>query len=229
MARPTAHDDAIKIALAGGRMASHGDLLRMGVSRSAILRMIDRDILVKRSRDIYVLASDQRDDPLPALATRYGGVSWQPFGVVCLQIAAYVHNLTDMGLHNIIKPEVAVPHDTRLIPTGGLPMRIVRLRTRHALDDLEWHEHGGHGIHVTNSARTVCDLYSPWAGELPEGLAQESLARLLDRDAMLARAAADRATDLGWGRAITADLEAMRMARRYTPMPEGSDVGGMTL
>jgi hypothetical protein len=111
----------------------------------------------------------------------------------------------------------------------GLPVRIVRLRTTHEERDLAWRDFGGTGIHVTTEARTACDLYAPWAGSLPEGMAKEVLARLLERDPSAAEDAVRRAEELGWGSAMRSDHEAMVAAVRFAPVAGDTEIGGMSL
>jgi hypothetical protein len=229
MPRPAAHDEAVARALSGGRTASHADLLALGVSRSAVSRLVARGVLARRAHDLYVLSSDWDGDPFPALAARYGGEPSMPFGVLCLQAAAIVHGLTDMGAHNLPEPEVAFPWGSRPGPVEGLRFRPVRLRVPLPQGEMEWRGFGRGGMHVTSPGRTVCDLYAPWAGALPEGLAREALARLLEADPEAASEAAAKAERLGWGRRVAADLEAMRAARRFIPAAGEEDIGGMTL
>ena len=110
------------------------------------------------------------------------------------------------------------------------PMRLIRLREPHPLQDLVWREFGGHGIHVTTRERTVCDLFAPWSGLLGEGMAREALGRLMADDFMAARRVRFRAEKLGWGAMVAEAYEAMMVLRKFSDVPEdGLSQGGMRL
>lgn len=230
MSRPNSLDAKVAAALSGGRMASHGDLLAMGIPRVSVGRLVKRGVLATHGRGVYVLGSHYDGDPLPALALRYGGTPNYPQGVVCLQLAAHLHGLTDLGLWNIPQPAVAFCRTSTMGVVDGLAARIVKLRLPHPIADLEWREFNGHGIHVTTSARTVCDLFAPWAGDLPEGMASEALGRLLAEDAPAAERAVMLAGRLGWGDKIAASHASMLVLKRFsTASEEDLKPGGMRL
>jgi hypothetical protein len=219
-------------ALTGRGVVSHQTLYEdLGIPRVSISRLVEKGVLLNTARGFYVLADEWDGDPLPLLAARYGGDSEAPRGVICLQMAAYLHGLTDLGLHNIPRPEVALSAAVSRGDADRVRARVIRLREPHAVKDVEWRMAGGRGIHVTSPSRTACDLYSPWAGPLPEGMAAEVLARLLDRDRRAAEHAVQRASDLGWGREIRVSLKGMVAARRWTEMSEEvlPEEGGLRL
>lgn len=219
-------DDVVRRALAGGKVATGADLVALGLNRMAISRLVSREVLARRACGVYVLAEHWDGEPLPAIAARFGGAPSQPLGVVCLRAAAVVHGLTDMGWWNVPNPEVALPRAVRLGPVDQLPVRVVRLSMPHGIGDLVWREFGGRGIHVTTPERTVSDLYAPWSGDLPDGIAKEALARLMTSDRRIAARAVMHASALGWGRQIAADYEAMVALRRFTEAGD-DDVSGM--
>jgi len=78
---------------------------------------------------------------------------------------------------------------------------------------------------VTAPARTACDLFAPWAGNLPEGLADDVLGRLLASGPQLAADAVGMAEELGWGRTMASAYEAMRAAVRHRPARRKPDEG----
>jgi hypothetical protein len=215
--------------LRGGRTATAADLAAAGIPREAVGRLVGRDVLKRCSRGYYTLAQEWDGNPLPVLAARFGGEPCRPRGVVCLQMAAYLHDLTDMGLHQMDRPEVAVPFGGSN-RTGGIPVRLIRLKDPHQVEDLEWREFGGHGIHVTGRERTVCDLFAPWSGILGEGMAREAFGRLMADDFMSARRVRFRAEKLGWGARVAEAYEAMMVLRKFSDVPEdGLSQGGMRL
>ena len=215
--------------LHGGRTATAADLDAAGIPKVAVARLVARHVIRRCSRGYYVLAEEWDGNPLPVLAARFGGDPRRPHGVICLQMAAHLHDLTDMGMHQMDRPEVAVPCGASN-RTGGIPVRLIRLREPHALQDLEWREFGGHGIHVTGRERTVCDLFSPWSGLLGEGMAREALGRLMADDFMAARRVMFRAQKLGWGAKVAEAYESMRVLRKFSDVPEeGFTQGGMRL
>jgi hypothetical protein len=228
--KPPTQDEMAAAILSGGRAATQKQLGEAGLNRMAVMRLVRREILVRRAHGTYELASETSGDPFPAIAARYGGkFGADDAGVVCLKAAAHLHELTDMGSHNIPHPEVALRRMAGLGEVQGLPVRIVRLRTLHEERDLEWREYGSSGIHVTTEIRTACDLYAPWAGKPCEGMAKEVLARLLARDPAAAERAVCRAEELGWGKRMRSDYQAMFEAKRFTPMSETTEIGGMSL
>jgi hypothetical protein len=230
-AQRQALDVRVAAALSGKGVLSHQGLVDLGIPRVSIARLVERGVLLATARGFYALAAEWDGDPLPLLAARYGGTPGAPKGVVCLQLAAHLNGLTDLGLHNIPRPEVAIPAALSRGDADRVRARVVRLREPHAHADVEWRMAGGWGIHVTTPARTACDLYSPWAGALPEGMARDVLARLLDRDRRSAEDAARRAGELGWGREIGETLDAMLAARRWMEVPAEAlpEEGGLRL
>jgi hypothetical protein len=107
MAKAPTHDEIVRAFLADGRAATQAQLGKAGLNRMAVLRLMRREVLVRRAHGTYELASDWSGDPFPAIAARYGrkeSRGGKEGGVVCLKAAAHLHELTDMGLHNIPVP-----------------------------------------------------------------------------------------------------------------------------
>lgn len=202
MGRPAVWDDVVRANLEDGRLASHGELMSLGVPKTAISRLVDRGVLSQVSYGTYQLAEFNASSNLSVLAKRYGGQPDRPRGILCLQVAAHVHELTDMGTWNIPRPEVAMPIGSNQYARRTSGVRIIQWRVDYPGSELEWRSFDGCGIHVTSPARTVCDLYSPWASPLGEGMAREALARLAREDIGQARRAVDIAGRMGWADGI---------------------------
>lgn len=152
--------DRILALLDDGRVVRRAELAREGYSQGTIARMLD-DGTLARAGTRGVRLSDYQDDPLPAIAARFGGDPGRPRGILCLHSAARLHGYTDLGRD--MAPETVLLRYGANNTDGGLPLRVVRWRVEAAFDEangLEWREWDGHGIHVTSPERTVVDLFA---------------------------------------------------------------------
>jgi hypothetical protein len=217
--------------MSDGLLRTWGGLVGAGHSRSTIRRLVEEGVLVRQGARHLVHADsvgtgDARTAPLTPIAARFGGEPGRPRGIVCLWSAAVVHGLTDMAFDQLLAPaspgekargiDLALPRGTSRAD-GGLAIRLVWWSQKESFDEgtLEWREFGGHGIHVTNPARTVCDLFGPCRGEVPRGVALEALARLMADNPALGAEAVRLAGKFGWGNEIAAAHAAAEQGAKF--------------
>lgn len=212
--------------LYGSGVATSRDLVAAGIPYMEIGRLVEKKVISKQSRGFYTLDSDYSGDLMPLIAARFGGEPGRIRGVVCLQMAAHLHGLTDLDRYQIKSPEVAL-HASAHVSRAEIPVRMLRLGDLYELSDVQWTIFSGQGIHVTQPERTVCDLFSPWSGKLAEGMANEALSRLMHDDFKASQRAVARASFLGWGTAITNSFESMRAHRKFSEID--ADEGGLRL
>jgi hypothetical protein len=201
--------------MADGRVLTRRSMEAAGIPRTTTARMIDDGTLQRQGTGTYVLASEWDGDPFPAVASRFGGTADAPHGVVCLRAAAVLHRLTDIDIDQLPDGvEVGVPRHASP-RKGGLHVRVVRWSHPSAFQGLVWRDFGRCGMHVTSPARTACDLFSPWRGDVPEEFAVEALARLHVADPAAAAEAVGFARRLGWEDAIAPAYEAIDVSGRF--------------
>ena len=218
---PQSQKDRLIEFMAGGRVVIRGELERAGFARTTVFRMIRSGVLMREgNRGAFVLSEEadpngKRDavaSALAPIARRFGGQPETPRGVICLQAAASLHGLLDIGIE-MLDDGIEVGIRRGANPnTNGLPVRLVvwqpTFRGAFDTDSLEWRVFNGHGMHVTSPARTVMDMFSPWA-RVPAGRAMEAMARLVDFGQSEVRSVMKLARGQPWEDTVAAGYEAV--------------------
>ena len=151
-ARPESLARARKVFQDAGGTLRMAQVLRRGISRWRLYRMLDDGVVERISRGVYRLADMPAlgDPDLVTVATRVPG------GVVCLVSALAFHDMT-----------TEVPHEVYLaIRRGGKapriehpPVRVFRFSSRAFNSGIETHELDGMSVRIYSPEKSVADCF----------------------------------------------------------------------
>lgn len=149
------------------------DLQRMGISDSAVRRLVSSGRVERISRGVYSLAerTPEQYESLAETALRH------PRAVVCLLSAARLHDLTTSNTPYVW---IALPHGTRAPAVDGISLKTKFWRNPKLFElGVETIEVAGVPVRVTDPARTITDLFRPHNRMIDER-AHEALWHFLD-------------------------------------------------
>ncbi len=128
------------------------DVERLRISRTALNRLLDANLLIRRSRGVYVTTEHELTEnaDLAAVAKR------APRAIICLLSALRFHELTTQNPFDIWimigrtawRPRITHP-----------PMRVVRATGAALVSGIELHRIEGVTVRITAPAKTVADCF----------------------------------------------------------------------
>ncbi len=133
-------------------MARLSELLKLGVTATAVSRLVKEGGVVRLGRGLYQLA-DAEIDTHHNLAE---AVKRVPRGIVCLVSALAFHDLTDQ-----IPPRMwlAIGQKDRRPRIDYPPLAFVRFSPKHLSEGFDVHTIEGVPVFIFNPAKTVVDLF----------------------------------------------------------------------
>lgn len=134
------------------RMVRSRDLVRSGVTRATLRRLLHEERIERLDRGIYGLPGADLGEKQTLLEASLR----VPSGVVCLLSALQFHELTTQN-----PPEVwiAIGHKARPPATKRIPLRIVRLSGSAFTSGVVEHRIHGIPVRVYSPAKTVADCF----------------------------------------------------------------------
>jgi len=128
------------------------DLLAHGLARTHLQRLLERELLRKVGRGLYVLAEHE-----PSMHSGLAAVARHaPIAVVCLLSALRVHELTTQAPFEIW---VAIPTGHRKPKIEGVALRVVRMATEPLRVGVECHTIDGVSVPIFDLEKTVVDCF----------------------------------------------------------------------
>lgn len=128
------------------------DLNDLGIPHVYLHRMVDRGLLQRVSRGIYIAADGQPTEHY-SLAEASKRV---PHGVVCLLSALRFHGL---GTQAPFEVWMAIDRKARLPKTDSTPIRFVRFSGLALTYGIEEHDIEGVMVRVYSAAKTIADCF----------------------------------------------------------------------
>ena len=128
------------------------DLKKRGISRSFLYTMVEKGLIERRGRGIYVA----RNHPLTAEHALAQVSKRVPKGVLCLLTALVFHRLTTQSPSEVW---VALPEKARKPRLDYPRLRIVRFSGAALTEGIETHLMEGVDVRVYSAAKTVADCF----------------------------------------------------------------------
>jgi predicted transcriptional regulator of viral defense system len=128
------------------------DLTRSGLSREAVRRLVDRGVMERAARGVY-LSPEAARSPHRDLLVAAARV---PKGVFCLLTALAWHGLTTEMPHEVW---LALGLRSRTPSLDAPPLRVVKLSEAVLRAGIEHHEEQGVDLRVFSAAKTVADCF----------------------------------------------------------------------
>lgn len=128
------------------------DLEAGGLSRVAVRRLCDREVLRRLGRGLYALADAEPTEnrTLVEAAVRV------PAGVICLLSALRLHGMTTQAPHEVW---LALPSGTWTPTVDWPPLRITKFSTASYAFGIDERQVEGIRLRVTTPAKTVADCF----------------------------------------------------------------------
>ncbi|MEC5217692.1 putative transcriptional regulator of viral defense system [Actimicrobium sp. GrIS 1.19] len=128
------------------------DLVRQGLPRVALTRLVQQGLLIRVGRGLYARPERRVSEhgALAEIASKY------PQAVICLLSALRVHDLTTQSPFEVW---IAIPNRARAPKIVYPPLRVVRFSEATLIDGIDEHQIDGVTVRVTNVARTVVDCF----------------------------------------------------------------------
>lgn len=165
------------------------ELDRLGIHRMHLKRLVDRGLLVQRSRGVYGAAEPRlsKHDSVVEIATRV------PRATMCLLTALSLHALTTQ---NPFEVWVMIDRKARKPSSEYPPIRVVRASGAALTDGVERINIDGREVAVTTIAKTIADCFK-YRSIVGTDVAIEALrdawrARSASMDDIIAAAKVDR-------------------------------------
>lgn len=143
------------------------DLSPLGIHRSTLKRLCDRQIIERIGRGMYTLPGTSGTEHLSLLEA----AKRVPGGVICLLSALLFHDIGTQLPHKIW---MAIDGKARLPRSDSLPLRIVRFSPTSLAHGVEEHTIEGVDIRVTSPAKTIADCYK-YRNKIGSDVALEAL------------------------------------------------------
>lgn len=133
-------------------VARSRDLVRQGLSREKIRRLVAQGVVERAGRGVYLTPSAARSPhrDLLVVAARV------PNGVFCLLTALAFHGMTTEMPHEVW---LALPLKSRTPTIESPPLRVVRLSDAALTTGLQAHVEHGVPLRVFSPAKTVADCF----------------------------------------------------------------------
>ncbi len=128
------------------------DLAKFGIARTYLKRLIDKGVLKKLGRGLYILA----DSELTYKHTIAQVSKRIPEGVICLLSALQFHEITTQQPHKIW---IAIDIKSRQPKFSNLPIKVIRFSKSALKEGVEEHNIEGVKVKVYNIAKTVADCF----------------------------------------------------------------------
>ena len=143
------------------------NLITLGLSRSLLQRLCERDLLIRRGRGLYMVADGMGTEH----HTLVEAMRRVPHGVICLFSALRFHRLTTQN-----SPDVwmAIDRKARLPRVDRPPIQYVRLSGAARTEGVEQHRLEGVDVPVYAAAKTVADCFK-YRNKIGLDVALESL------------------------------------------------------
>jgi len=144
--------DKARSLLRRSGIARTRDLERVGVTRTQLRRLVDRDLIKRVGRGLYSLPETPPTEyhDLAEAARRVPG------GVVCLLSALRFHELTNQ---NPFEVWIAIERKAWRPKVQSPPMRFVYLSGPVLQEGVETHDISGVKVRVFSAAKTVADCF----------------------------------------------------------------------
>ena len=128
------------------------DLETIGITRMVLKRLVDRGLLVRRSRGVYTTPDHEPTEytDLAEVATRL------PQATVCLLSALRFHDLTTQSSFEVW---IMIHRSARRPTFERPPIRVVRASGKALTVGIDAHVVEGVTLRITNPAKTVADCF----------------------------------------------------------------------
>ena len=129
------------------------DVLRRGIPRVYLTRLVRAGILVSVSRGVYRHHESDVGEhhSLAVVALRV------PQGVICLLSALRFHGLTTQAPFEVW---LAIDRKARVPQVAHTALHLIRFSSRDRAEGVDWHVLEGVHVPITNPARTVVDCFA---------------------------------------------------------------------
>lgn len=151
MAAPTQSERVLELVRQRG-IVRGAELDRLGIHRMQVKRLVDRGLLVLRSRGVYEAAEPR----MSANGSLIEVVARVPRATLCLLTALRLHGLTTQ---NPFEVWIMIDRKARKPSVDDPPIRVVRASGSSLTEGIEPMQIDGVDIKVTTIAKTVADCF----------------------------------------------------------------------